>query len=313
MTAAVPTAHEDSTMGEIHESLKKKGSNFKTINYIYVLDNRKHLVGVLSVRDVFMHPFSKKAKDVAKKSSLIYLHPEASQERAAYLALQHNIKAIPVIDKDHLFLGEITADSILTILHKEMHEDTLRRAGIGHAADMKSAIFTLPIHTSIRHRIPWLILGLLGGLLAAKVVGFFEEILSTNLVLAAFIPLIVYMSDAVGTQMEAYIIRDLAVEGSIPFGKYLARHLLVVFCIATIIAALLMVSYSILTGQIHLAAVLSIALFIAILSSVCTGLIIPYTLSKFGVDPADSSGPVATIIQDILSIVIYFSIAQLLL
>jgi magnesium transporter len=175
-----------------------------------------------------------------------------------------------------VFLGEITADSILTILHKEMHEDSLRRAGIGHSAEMKSAIFTLPIHTSIRHRIPWLILGLLGGLLAAKVIGFFEEILSENLILAAFIPLIVYMSDAVGTQMEAYIIRDLALEGSLPFGKYLARHLLIVFCIAAIIAALLMGAYSLMTSQIHLAAVLSIALFIAILSSVCTGLIIPY-------------------------------------
>ncbi len=313
MTSAVPLVHEDLTIGQLHDLLAKSSKDYKTINYIYVLDAHGHLIGVLSVRDIFDFAKTNRVGDVCKKSPLLYVHPETHQERVAYLALQHNIKAIPVVSRDMKFLGEITADSVLGILYKEMHEDTLRRAGIGHSGHVGMNVLTLSIFSSLKHRIPWLILGLLGGLMAANIIGFFEETLSKNLVLAAFIPLIVYMSDAVGTQMEAYIIRDLALQRSLPFGRYLVRHLFVVFLIGVLLFGMLLPSYGLLYGDWYMATVLSTSLLAAVMSSVLTGLLIPYAFSRFSLDPADASGPVATIVQDILSIVIYFGIATLML
>ncbi len=313
MTRFVPVATEDLTLQQVHDALKAKSREYKTMNYIYVLDAQKKLVGTLSIRDIFREKADVKVGDVCKRSPLVFVHPSSHQERAAYLALQHNIKAIPVVESDRTFLGEITADSILSILHKEMHEDTLRRAGIRHPDAMHATVLQLPVLLSVRHRIPWLLLGLIGGLVAAKVVGLFEQILRDNLILAAFIPLIVYMSDAVGTQMEAYIIRDLSFDRSLPFVKYFLRHLFVVCIVGAFLALLLTGSYGVLYRQWYLGLVLGASLFASVISSVFTGLVIPYFFSRIRLDPADASGPVATILQDMISIIIYFSIATALL
>ncbi len=313
MTALVPVADEHLTLGQIHDMLTREAEKFKTINYVYILDADKKLIGVLSVRELFSTNLEVKAGDVCKRSSLVTVHPETHQERAAYLSLQHNIKAIPVVSHKGVFLGEITSDSILTILHKEMHEDSLRRAGIRHPDAFHNSVLTLTLFTSFKHRIPWLLLGLIGGLLMAKVIAFFGTTLEENLVLASFIPLIVYMSSAVGTQMETYIIRDLATDQKLPIQPYLLRNSLVVVAIAICLSALLLLSYGILSQNWFIALVLGVSLFASICSSIITGLMIPYAFSKLSLDPADASGPIATTLQDTISIVIYFGIATMML
>jgi len=313
MTTEVPVATAHETLQQVHERLITRSGKYKTINYIYALDAAGKLEGVLSVKELFSQPLTKTVGEVCMKVPLIYVHPESHQRHAAYMALRHNLKAIPVIDKNHVFLGEITSDVILTILHKEMHEDTLKRAGIRHAGGIHANILTLSLVDSLKHRIPWLIVGLLGGLLVAKIVTLFETTLAKNLVLASFIPLIVYMSDAVRAQMEAYIIRDLALDKSLPFGRYLLRHFMVLATLAFVLSGLLLVSFGVIYGDWNIAFVLGVSLCTAIFSSLATGLIIPYAFERFGMDPADASGPVATIIQDMLSVVIYFGIATVLL
>lgn len=313
MAVAVPVARARETLQEVHQRLLERSADFATINYVYVLDADGKLHGVLSVKELFSKPLTRTVGEVCKKTFIASIHPESHQKDAAYLALKHGIKAIPVVDKNHVFLGEIANDAILSILHKEMHGDTLKRAGIRHPGAVHSNVLELSLWTSLRHRIPWLLIGLFGGLLAARIIGVFEETLAKNLVLAAFIPLIVYMSDAVGTQMEAYIIRDLAIEKKLPFLRYLVRHFIVVSAIALVLAVLLIGSYGTFYHDWHMAGVLGLALFFAVLSSVVTGLVVPYLFSRFTLDPADASGPVATVLQDILSIVIYFGIATLLL
>ncbi len=313
MTSAVPLAHEDLTIGQLHDLLAKSSKDYKTINYIYVLDTHGHLIGVLSVRDIFDFKKAERVGSACKKSPLLYVHPETHQERAAYLALRHNIKAIPVVGRDMKFLGEITADSILSILYKEMHEDSLRRAGIGHAAGMGANVLSMSVFTSLRHRLPWLIVGLAGGLLMAHIIGFFEQTLSQNIALAAFIPLVVYMSSAVGTQMETYVIRDLALEKHVKFWKYLWKNVAIVLVIALALSALLMLAYRLFYPDAHVGTVIGLAMFASICSSVVTGIVIPFTFGKMSLDPADASGPVATIVQDGLSVLIYFGIATILL
>lgn len=173
-------------------------------------------------------------------------------------------------------------------------------------------VMKLSTRTSVKHRLPWLILGLIGGIIASHIVSSFEEVLQKNIILAAFIPLIVYMSDAVGTQMESFVIRDLATHKP-KFIKYLAKHLLNTSLIAFILGSTLFL-YSLVTqNDIRLAFTLSLALFISTTSSVLTGLLLPLIFNKFRTDPANASGPIATIIQDLLSVVIYFYIASILL
>lgn len=313
MTALVPTAQESDTVSQIHDMLSAENKSLTSINYVYILDAERKLVGVLSIHEIFAAERTAKAGDICKKSPLIFVHPQTHQERIAYLALQHRIKAIPVVDRDGIFLGEVTSDAILRILHKEMHEDSLKRAGIRHPDALHSNVLTLSLFSSFKHRIPWLLLGLIGGLLMAKVIGFFEQTLEQNLALAAFLPLIVYMSSAVGTQMETYIIRDLATEQKLKIQPYLLRNILIVFFIGVALSFLLFLLFGIFSGPWYLAFVLSASLFASVLSSLCTGLLIPLAFSKLSLDPADASGPVATIIQDTMSIVIYFGIATWML
>jgi magnesium transporter len=312
MVTDVPIVKKNHTLADVRKHIEHRAADFSTINYIYVVDEEHKLSGVLSIRQLFQHSPSSVAKDVCLSTGLVTVHPHDHQERAALLALKHNIKALPVVDKDGIFLGEVSSDAILTILYTEMHEDALLHAGIRHAGGSLS-IFRYSVFASIKHRLPWLLLGLVGGLFAANIIGFFEETLSKHLILAAFIPLIVYISDAVRTQMEAYIIRDLAMEHSLPFLRYFLRHLIVVISIGGILAILLFGTFGLFYHDWHIASVLSLSLFIAVFSTVLTGLFIPYFFSFFGQDPADASGPIATIIQDILSISMYLGIATALL
>jgi magnesium transporter len=173
-------------------------------------------------------------------------------------------------------------------------------------------VMKLSASTSIKHRLPWLILGLIGGITASHIVSSFEEILQKNLILAAFIPLIVYMSDAVGTQMESFVIRDLAIH-KLKFLKYFAKQLLITASIALLLG-LTLFAYTIITQKDpRIALVLSASMFASITSSVLTGLVFPLLFNKLRFDPANASGPIATIIQDIVSVTIYFSVASYLL
>lgn len=313
MTSDVPVVPESALLGDVHTLLREHARSYDTINYVYVVDEDKKLVGVLSARDIFTHDPASHAGRVCRRDPLYFVHPDAHQERAANLALRHSIKAIPVVDRNRVFLGEIAAETILGILHKEMHEDSLKRAGIRHSAELHAGVLQMTLLTSLRHRIPWLLAGLAGGLVVAKIVTLFETTLAENIVLASFIPLIVYMSDAVRAQMEAYIIRDLALDRGLPFVRYLLKQTAVVLILAALLSLLLGLAHGFVQNQWHVALVLGASLSAAITSSVFTGLLIPYAFDRLKMDPADASGPVATIVQDMVSVLLYFTIATALL
>jgi magnesium transporter len=313
MTRSVPTASPETTIDELKKQLSQKGKEVDAMQYVYVLDDSGKLTGMLSMHDLFRASGSTRVGEACNRTNLHSVHPLTNQERAAYMALRHELKAVPVVDHDRTFLGAISSDVLLKILYETTHEDLMRRAGIGASHPMFDNVLTMPLRRSIMHRLPWLLIGLIGGLAAAKVVGFFEHTLEQNIVLAAFIPLIVYMSDAVGTQMEAFIIRDLAVDRHLKFGMYVLRQLLVVSAVGVVCSAFIYGATVVFYPASGLGLIIALALFAAILSSIVTGLLIPFLLSRFRADPANASGPIATIIQDLLSLVIYFTVATLMM
>jgi len=313
MTTHVPLATPDQTIGEVQECIREHMRGIETVNYVYVVDDQRTLVGVLSVKDLFRHHATVKVRDIWKTHPLVTVRPASHQERVASLALQHNIKAVPVVDHDHRMLGVIPSDAILSILRKESHEDLLRLGGVHHRGAFVDNILNLSLLQSLTHRLPWLIVGLFGGIAAAKLISGYEATLQEELLLAAFLPLIVYMSSAVGTQMQAFIIRDLSIDRQLPFAKYFFRQTGVVFFIAVFTAGLLFATTLFLHGNTQLSGVLAVSLVASVLSSLLTGLLIPYGFSRVQMDPANASGPVSTIVQDLLSILIYFTVATSLL
>lgn len=164
----------------------------------------------------------------------------------------------------------------------------------------------------IKTRLIWLLIGLVMSLGIAQVIKGFESTLESNIILASFIPLIVYMSDAVGTQMESMIIREL-VHNKFKFWKFLKKQFLIVAIVALLIGITATLLVTFIDHSREVGIVIGITLFFGILSSLLTGTFMPYLFWKLHNDPAEASGPIATVLQDTMSVVIYFLIAQAIL
>lgn len=313
MIRNVPVIDRSFSIGDTSRFLSERTKNFKTIDYIYVLDDAKKFMGVFSIKDLYRLSPETSVEKICCRAPLVSVLPTSDQEEVAALALQHGLKAIPVVDEGGAFLGVIPHDAITAMVNKELREDILQMAGIhkGHAEF--DNILDISLFDAIKHRLPWLLVGLGGGLLVASIISYFESTLENNLVLAAFIPLVVYIADAVRTQLEAFAIRDLAVFRKFNVLLYFSRQFFTVVIVAFILGALLSLVNYIFYGGGLIAIVLGSAIVVATLSSLFSGLLVPFMFRKFKIDPANASGPIGTIIQDILSVVIYFTIASLLI
>lgn len=165
----------------------------------------------------------------------------------------------------------------------------------------------------IKIRTTWLLIGLALSLGTAEVIKNFETTLAENIILASFIPLVVYMSDAVGTQMEAIIIRELNQKKKFKFLGFIRQQIVIVSVVAVAIGIVAGFTIAFLNSSEQLGLVIGLSLFIGILSSLATGTLLPYMFWKMHDDPAEASGPIATVIQDFMSVIIFFLIAQALL
>ena len=205
-------------------------------------------------------------------------------------------------------------DDILRILYREVSVDMLKLAGIinRQAANLDIA-FKGSIGSALKNRLPWLVIGLLGGLLASFVVDKFEFVLEKHILLASFIPVVVYMSGATVTQMQAFVIRDFAWNQKIDWQSYFVKQLAVLLLIAVTSAGLIWAGSFFIYREMVLSAVLALAIFVTISSSIFAGLLIPYIFSRLKYDPANASGPIATIVQDIASVFVYLLIASIIL
>lgn len=310
MVENVPLVFPEEKISDIREKLFKKAKIFETINYIYVVDREKRLLGVFSIKEVFQKPAQTKIEDLMEKRT-IKVGPYTDQEKVAFLALKHNLKSIPVINKSGVFLGVVPSDVILEILHLEDAEDILRFAGVSRYDTFSNRIFHASPKILTKLRLPWLALGLFGGLLAAKIVHFFEGPLQDHFILAAFIPLIIYMADAVGTQTETLFVRSLVYRPDIK--KYFLKEIEVSLSIALVLGILLTFISYFWFKLSYIGIILGVSLFFTIIVAFLLGLLVPYLFNKFKEDPAMASGPIGTIIRDISSLIIYFSLASILL
>jgi len=313
LTDKVPTASLSTTVRDIEKLLDtEKKDQFETINYIYVLSDNRTLKGVVSIKEIFRNSRETEVSKIMT-TDLVTVRSHSSQERAAMLAIKHNIKAIPVVDRDDRFLGVIPSDTILDILHREHIEDVLYEAGIGKFNNPITELINASAFDHLKRRLPWLIVGLLGGILAASIVSGFNTLIEELVLLAAFLPAIVYIGDAVGAQSQTILIRSLAIDKTMSIKKYISRELIVGSTIGVIIGVFAGIISKVFWGDFTLALIVATSLFLTVLISSVIAIILPLLFQKASIDPAIGSGPIATVLRDILSIVIYFTIASFFL
>jgi magnesium transporter len=311
MGVGFPKITQSHTIGDARVLVSSKVQSFASIDYIFVVDRQNKLEGVISIKELFRFSESKKIGEIMTKK-ITTIRASTDQERIAYTALKHNLKSLPVVDKDGVLLGIVSSDTILKTLYHEMQEDILRFAGV-HRKESIDNVMEMPVWTLYKHRIPWLLIGTIGGLLASGVINYFDQTLEENLILASFIPLVVYVASAVSMQMSVILIRDFAINPKLDFFKYCLKQFSVVLLIGLSTSAILFLYSWLAHNDLPVGWVLAVALFASNLSAILTGLAVPFLFSKLKSDPANASGPIATIIQDLLSIAIYFIIASVLL
>ncbi len=308
MVEKVPIVLPTQSILDLKKMVIEKLNEWEASDYIYVVDQNGKLIGTLSLKEVFNAPEETKVDQVMGKE-IIKVSPLSNQENVATLALQHDLKAIPVVSKENKFLGVVPSRVIFDILHSEHVEDFLKAAGI-HSLPTKTLEGSVSF--LIKVRLPWLILGIIGGVIAAQITKFFETPLKAYFILAAFVPLIVYMADAIGTQTETLFVRSLALR-KINLKNYIFREIKVGFGIASILGILLFLIGYFWSNLFHIGLILGVSIFLTGLAGIFVPLLIVHLLDKFKKDPAIASGPLATIFQDIISLAIYFSVAVILL
>lgn len=311
MAANIPTVGLNDTIQDIHKQLKTKVKNYESIGYIYVVNKKNILRGVISIKELYCLEPDKKASQVMSRD-LITTKLHTDQERVALLAIQHNIRSIPVIDPNGVFQGVVTSDTILNVLHNESIEDTLKSVGISNINNPAINILKANAVTHFNKRAPWLLGGLAGGLLAAYTVRQFESYLEAQILLAAFIPTIVYMADAVGSQTQTIFIRSLSLQNKLNLGKYITREINIVFLLAIVLGVFSYILGAIILQSLNLGLILGVSIFFTIIMASVIAVLLPLILSKLKIDPAIASGPFATVIRDILSLLIYFLVISVL-
>ncbi len=310
MILNVPLCDPRDKVSKVKKKIFSRASELETINYVYVVKD-KILVGVFSLKEIFKRKEDELVEDFMYRK-VVKVRPSTDQERVAILSIKHNLKAIPVVNKDNEFLGVIPSDTILNILREEHIEDTFLSAGLHKKDGFSSKIIEASVGTLVRIKLPWLIIGLFGGVLAAQITIFFETPLKSHFILATFIPLIVYMADAVGSQTQTIFIRNLMVDG-FSQKKYFLKEIKVGILVALVLSLLIFVISLMLFRDSLIGFIIGISLFLTILTSIVISIFIPQILSKTGKDPALGSGPFGTIIADISSLIIYFTTAIFLL
>lgn len=305
-TSAVPVAHPDQTMASLRSRLV--GHRFDSVADIAVLVDRR-LVGLVRIERVLAASDDDVVSDLMDERPPT-IGPGVDREVAAWTMVAHGESSVPVVDAAGTFLGLIPPDNMLRVLLEEHEEDLDRLGGVLRRGQQARTASEEPVRRRLMHRLPWLVLGLAGAMVSAWLVGSAEDQLTRTVQLAFFLPAVVYMADAVGTQTETLTIRGLSV--GIPISRVLPKELGTGVLIGALIAVVFAPFTLWLFDDTDVALTVSLALLASCTLASAVALVLPWLLSKIGRDPAFGSGPLATLAQDLLSLAIYLGLAAAL-
>ncbi len=307
MTSEVPRAAGQQTVSDVLEALR--GQSWEELSHVYLIDEQHRLKGQVPI-ERFITADPRTPVDDLRGAPPVEVQPDDDAETVALRAVEHHDADVAVVDRQQRLLGAIPIGRLLALLHEEHVDNFLRMGGVGdvHPAPLAQQ----DTMAAFRARMPWLAIGLLGGFLAGGIAAYFEQALKQEIALAFFLPLVVYMADAVGTQTETVLVRALAY-GKVSIGAQLVREGMVGSLIGGTVGLLSGIGLWISDGQSAVALVVGATLAVTAVVAALMASLLPLGLSRLGADPALASGPVATVLQDILSVAIYLGIATMLL
>ncbi|MGB1209826.1 MAG: magnesium transporter [Lacinutrix venerupis] len=308
MAKELVRVNENWTVTECVREMRAQAENVTRVHSIYVVDGNEKLIGRLSLKDLLMaSPRAHISTVYIPKVDFVDVNEDA--EEVARIMQKYDLEAIPVVDENKVLLGRITIDDIVDVIKEEAEKDYQMAAGITQDVEADDSILQLT-----RARLPWLFLGLVGGIGAFLIMEGFKGTFEKYAVLFFFTPLIAAMAGNVGVQSSAIIVQGLAnddVKGSI--NSRLIKEMFLAALNGFILALFLFAFVWITKGSFLTALAISVSLVAVIIIAGLIGTFVPLFLDKKGIDPAIATGPFITTSNDIFGILIYFWIAKLIL
>ena len=289
------------------KEMRKQAADVKKVHTIYVVDEKDRLLGTLSLKRLLLSESNTEIKEITNYEIISVLTTE-DDESVANIMSKYDLIVIPVVDENNVLIGRITIDDAMDIVKEESEKDYQMASGITEDVESSDSVWQLT-----RARLPWLLIGLFGGLLGAKVIGIFD--LKNNFELAFFIPLIAAMGGNVGVQSAAIVVQGLAndtIKINTIFSK-LTKELGVALLNGVICSIIIFGATYLLGFPTELSLTVSLSLLVVIVFAALFGTFVPLTLDKYKIDPALATGPFITTVNDILGLFIYFYIGQLLM
>ncbi len=291
------------------EEIRRQRENVEKIYSIYVVDDKQKLLGRVSVKRIILASDHTSIKDIFDED-IISVETYMDEEEVADLMQKYDLDAVPVVNLQGKLMGRITIDDVVDVITEQAEEDMQLMSGISSDVEEDDSIWAL-----FKARLPWLMVGLAGGALGAWAIGAFEGELKNNTALALFIPLVMATGGNVGIQSSTLVVQSLANNSPFDdsFGKRIFKMLLVALSTGIVLAAASFLIVWIWKGDIELGQVVAFSLIGVVLVSSFMGTSTPLVLDKLGINPALASGPFITTTNDILGIIVYLAMANLLL
>ena len=287
--------------------MRKQAENVSFVYTVYVVDDNDILVGTLSLKKLLLTEAKTIISEIYKED-IIMVNANQDNEEVGNIMNKYDLIVLPVVNDLGQLIGRITVDDVMEIIKEEAEKDYQMASGISEDVESSDSIWTLT-----RARLPWLLIGMVGGLLGAKVIGIFD--IEKNYQMVFFIPLIAAMGGNVGVQSAAIVVQGLA-GGSIEFSgtfKRLVKELGVALLNGIICSGIIYIAAFLLGYGALLCATVSIALLAVIIFAALFGTFVPLSLNKYKIDPALATGPFITTVNDVLGLFIYFLIGQMVL
>lgn len=311
MTTEYVALPEEITIERAIQALREIAPNAETVYYVYVINLKNQLVGVISLRELIIAKPHNLIKDIMRQN-VISVNVNEDQELVAKKVSKYDILAIPVVDDTNHLLGIITVDDIIDVIHEEASEDIYRLAGT-YLAEGEDNLDKYSI--AVKSRLPWLLITMIGGLVSGQVLKNFSDQLSTVVALAFFIPLLTGMGGNVGTQSSTVTVRGIATGQVNPNTviRTIFRESMVGISLGLVLGTIVATVAYIWQGSIVLGIVVGMAMLGNMFTAATMGTLVPIVFKKIGIDPAVASAPFISTSIDIVGLIIYSTLATLLL
>ncbi|MEA3495915.1 MAG: magnesium transporter, partial [Bacteroidota bacterium] len=298
----------EETVSQCISVIQKNTEEVENIYAVYVVDENEKLKGIIPLQTLVLSQPNKSVKEIFKKE-VISVKLDTPAEDVANKMQRYDLVVLPVVDENNVLVGRITIDDVLDFVKEEAEEDYQLMSGITEDVDIKDKVWVLS-----RSRLPWLILGLIGGIFASLVIGNYEDQIKIAPEMAFFIPLITAMAGNAGIQSSAIVVQALA-SNTFEQGGFLSKiskEISVAMINGLVCAALLLTYGFIFEDSLNIAYTISLSLFAVIIIASALGITIPFILDKLKIDPALATGPFITTSNDLIGLAVYFWLGHLM-